>query len=51
NPDNTIAVALFNEGEQAKSIKLTLEGKSVNIKIDGQAIQTVVIPTQDQDTN
>ena len=51
NPDNTIAVALFNEGETAKSLKLSLDGKCVDIKINGQAIQTVVIPVQDQNTN
>lgn len=51
NPDNTIAVALFNEGEVAKSFKLSLEGRSVDIKINGQALQTVVIPIQDQNTN
>ncbi len=51
NPDNTIAVALFNEGNTAKTFKLMLEGKSVDVQISGQAIQTIVILEQDQDTN
>ncbi|WP_369825405.1 glycoside hydrolase family 30 beta sandwich domain-containing protein [Formosa sp. Hel1_31_208] len=44
NPDNSIAVAIFNEGNTAKSFTLNLNEKYVNIKINAQAIQTVVIP-------
>jgi len=44
NLDGTIAVVLFNEGIQTKNIKLILESKSVNVTINGQAIQTIVIP-------
>ena len=45
NPDGSIAVVLFNEGASAKNINLNLNDKSITIKIDGQAIQTIVIPT------
>jgi len=44
NPDNSIAVVVFNEGNEAKNINLTLGENSVNIQISGQAIQTIVIP-------
>ena len=45
NPDGSIAVVLFNEGTTVKNIQLELENKSVNFSIDGQAIQTIHIPT------
>jgi len=44
NPDNSIAVVVFNEGNEAKNINLSLGENSVNIQISGQAIQTIVIP-------
>ena len=44
NTDGSIAVVIFNEKENAKNIQLTLNEKSVNINIQGQAIQTIVIP-------
>ena len=44
NTDGSIAVVIFNEKENAKNIQLTLNEKSVNIEIQGQAIQTIVIP-------
>jgi glucosylceramidase len=44
NPDNSTAVVIFNEGSEAKNFKLTLEGKSIDIKINAQAIQTIMIP-------
>jgi glucosylceramidase len=43
NQDGSIAVVIFNEKENAKNIQLTLNDKSVNIDIQGQAIQTIVI--------
>jgi glucosylceramidase len=43
NPDGTIAVVVFNEGEINKKINLTLNEKSIEINIKGQAIQTIVI--------
>ncbi|MFK7783236.1 glycoside hydrolase family 30 beta sandwich domain-containing protein, partial [Psychroserpens sp.] len=45
NPDNSIVVVLFNEEAKAKNFNLKLNNKSINLKIDGQAIQTVVIPS------
>jgi glucosylceramidase len=44
NPDNSIAVVLFNEGVEPKNLKLSLGDISTNIQIDGQAIQTIIIP-------
>lgn len=43
NPDNSIAVVVFNEDIKAKSINLSLEGKAIDIQISGKSIQTVVI--------
>jgi glucosylceramidase len=45
NPDGTIAVVVFNEGELNKKINLTLNEKSIEINIKGQAIQTILIST------
>jgi len=44
NPDGSIVVVLFNEEAIAKSFNITLKNKNINLKIDGQAIQTIVIP-------
>jgi glucosylceramidase len=44
NPDGTIAVVVFNEGETPKNLNLTLNGISAFIQISGQAIQTIIIP-------
>jgi len=44
NADNSIAVVLFNENEQVKNINLSLGESNVTIQINGQAIQTVIIP-------
>lgn len=44
NTDGSIAVVIFNEKENKKNIQLTLNQKSVKINIQGQAIQTIVIP-------
>jgi glucosylceramidase len=44
NPDGSIAVIVFNEAAVAKNFSLTLNNKTINLKIDGQAIQTIVIP-------
>jgi len=45
NPDGSIAVVIFNEGKEAKFFDLSLNEKKINIGISGQAIQTVIIPT------
>jgi len=44
NPDGSIAVVIFNEKTNAKNFRLNLKESNVNIKINGQAIQTIVIP-------
>ena len=44
NPDNSIAVVLFNEGVVAKSFTLNLNENYIDIIISAQAIQTIVIP-------
>jgi glucosylceramidase len=45
NPDQTIAVVVFNQTQEAKSIHLVLNDKSVDISISPQAIQTITIPS------
>ena len=42
NPDGTIAVVVFNQGEETKDFLLQLDTRKVNIKINSQAIQTIV---------
>ncbi|MEL6730901.1 MAG: glycoside hydrolase family 30 protein [Bacteroidota bacterium] len=44
NPDGSIAVILFNQGEEAKDIHLSLGDQSTHLTLSAQAIQTVVIP-------
>ncbi len=44
NPDGSIAVVVFNEEKEAQNFSLTLNDKHINLKIDGQALQTIVIP-------
>lgn len=43
NPDNSIAVVLFNEGKDEKSFNIKLNEYSKIITISSQAIQTVII--------
>jgi len=45
NPDQTIAVVIFNQTQEAKSINLVLNDKSVDFSISPQAIQTITIPS------
>jgi len=44
NPNNSITVVIFNEEAVPQNFNLKLEDKSVKLKIDGQAIQTIIIP-------
>lgn len=44
NPDESIAVVLFNPGTEAKGITLRLSGKPIEFSIRGEAIQTILIP-------
>lgn len=43
NPDHSISVVVFNEEATAKNFSITLHHKTIDLKIDGQAIQTIVI--------
>ncbi|SDX94543.1 glucosylceramidase [Lutibacter oricola] len=44
NPDGSIAVVLFNEGNKEKIIELNLNEKTIAFTIGAKAIQTVVVP-------
>ena len=44
NLDGSIAVVVFNQGEEVKNFSLNLDNRKVNVKINSQAIQTIVIP-------
>lgn len=44
NPDESIAVVIFNEGLTPKSFTLELNDKKVDITIRAQALQTILIP-------
>jgi len=43
NPDDTIAVIVFNPTEKAKVFDIKLEGYSKSMKISPQALQTIII--------
>ena len=43
NPDGSIALVIFNEGNEAKKFALRLNEKSRTIGISAQAIQTIII--------
>lgn len=43
NPDGSIAVVVFNEGETQKYFDLNFGGKTKELSIDAQAIQTIII--------
>ena len=44
NQDGTIAVVVFNQNPESKSFNLALSDSSIDLKINGQAIQTIIIP-------
>ncbi len=46
NPNGSIAVVVFNPGESAKDINLSLKERSASITISARAIQTVMIPNK-----
>lgn len=48
NPDGSIAVIILNQGTQQKSTTLSLGEKTTSISINGQAIQTIIVPTQNK---
>jgi len=43
NPDDSIAIVIFNEAEEAKNLNILLNNKSTEITISAKAIQTIVI--------
>jgi len=46
NPDGSVAVVIFNQETELKHMRITLGESTINLQINGQAIQTVVIPQQ-----
>lgn len=50
NPNNTIAVVLFNPTPKPKSIQLTVSGKNTTLSISGKAIQTVVLSNKNKNS-
>ncbi len=44
NPDNSIAIVVFNEEPIARDFNIILNEKQVALSIGGQALQTIVIP-------
>lgn len=51
NPDGSIAVVVLNMDEEKKVIHLQLEGQSANVLIDARAVQTIVIPAANKNSN
>ncbi len=47
NPDDSIAIVVFNPGEEDVSYAVKSGGKSIPVEIKGQAIQTVCIRKQE----
>lgn len=45
NPDGSIAVVLFNEEPLARDFNLQLNEKNIPLRIGGQTLQTIVIPS------
>jgi glucosylceramidase len=43
NPDGTIAIALLNQKDDPVEYTVLLGNKSVSIKINGNALQTIII--------
>ncbi len=43
NPDGSIAVVVFNPNEEAKGIKLSHQGESIEFSVSAKALQTIVI--------
>jgi glucosylceramidase len=43
NPDKSIAVVIFNPNEKTENIQVELNEKTIDFKIQGKAIQTLLI--------
>ena len=46
NPDGSIALIVFNQGEEAKGFTLSLGAQTANLSISARAIQTIILPTK-----
>ncbi|WP_435412964.1 glycoside hydrolase family 30 protein [Psychroserpens mesophilus] len=44
NPDDSIAVVVFNEGQTPKRFTVNLNGNAIDITISAQALQTIIVP-------
>jgi glucosylceramidase len=44
NPDGSIAVVMLNQDAEARNFNLSLGERSTGIRIEGQAIQTIILP-------
>lgn len=43
NPDGTIAIAILNQGNKAIQYQIAIGNKTISTKIDGDALQTVIV--------
>jgi glucosylceramidase len=48
NTDGSVAVVVFNEGEEARSFDLELDGQIASIAIEAQALQTIFIQSESE---
>jgi glucosylceramidase len=48
NTDGSVAVVVFNEGEEARSFDLELDGQIASIAIEAQALQTIFIQSKSE---
>ena len=49
NPDGSIALVILNQEEESKTIMISLGDKTTTVSINGQAIQTIIIPNTSVD--
>jgi glucosylceramidase len=45
NTDNSVVVIIFNEFETPKTYQLKLQDQTTTVKINSQALQTIIIKT------
>ena len=48
NTDGSVAVVVFNEGEEARSFDLELDGQIASIAIEAQALQTIFFQSESE---
>jgi len=51
NPDGTIAVVVLNQEPMAKNLSIQLGEKQVNVRIDAQAMQTIILSNESNSPN